>query len=116
MRLSLSILLVMVLTACVPTTRYKYVPLTQQNFEAAQNGDAIPLVRQSTSICFSDGRIELLRDARWTDSGICSEDGLECYDHSELVGVGIPYESRSLSAVPMAAVKVGKCDPEALSE
>jgi hypothetical protein len=112
-----------VLGGCVPTTKYTYVPLTQQNFEAAQNGDRIPLVAEDTALCFADGRTEFVRDAVWTDEGICgNEAGMtgdayrECFGWDAIAGVGIPYEGRSMSAVPMAAVQIGECDPEALSE
>jgi hypothetical protein len=120
------ILLVLPLTmvaGCVPTTKYTYVPLTQQNFEAAQNGDRIPLVAAETALCFADGRTEFVRDAVWTDDGICgNESGMtgdeyhECFGWDEIAGVGIPYEGRSMSVVPMAAVQIGTCDPEALAE
>jgi hypothetical protein len=110
------------LAGCVPTTRYAYVPVTRENFQAAQDGDAIPLVAQSMAICFADGRTALLRDAEWTETGICGQahspvggdDGMECYGWDSLAAVGVPYESRSASVVPMAAFKLGKCDPEAL--
>ncbi|MAB10331.1 MAG: hypothetical protein CMF06_12885 [Hyphomonas sp.] len=112
------------LGACVPTTKYAYVPLTQQNFEAAQNGEKIPLVAHDTVLCFADGRTAPIRYAEWTDNGICGQahppigddDGNRCYDWDQIAGIGIPYEGRSLSVIPMAAVQIGKCDPEALAE
>ena len=112
-----------VLGGCVPTTKYTYVPLTQQNFEAAQNGDRIPLVAAETAFCFADGRTEFVRDAEWTDQGICgNQSGMtgdeyrECFGWDEIAGVGIPYEGRSASVIPMAAVHIGHCDPEALTQ
>ena len=123
MRLALSLILLAMLAACVPTTKYNYVPLTQQNFEAAQNGDRIPLVAEETAFCFADGRTEFVRDAIWTDEGICgNESGMtgdeykECFGWDEIAGVGIPYEGRSMSVVPMASVQIGECDPEALTQ
>lgn len=124
MRLAASALAVSGLAACVPTTKYAYVPATRENFEAAQNGEAIPLVAQSTAICLKDASTLLVRDAAWTDDGICGRARVEnpqphladvCFAADQLAGVGIPYMSRSASAVPMAAVKVGTCDPAALA-
>jgi len=117
-------LLVTLVAGCVPTTRYSYVPVSPANFEAAQKGEKIPLVASMTALCFADGRTELVRDAEWTDAGICGQahapvggdDGMECYGWDELAGIGVPYESRSASVVPMAAVHVGKCDPELLTQ
>lgn len=117
-------LLLTALAGCVPTTKYAYAPVTRENFDAAQNGKAIPLVAQSTALCFADGRTALLRDATWTDAGICGQahapvgedDGQACYARGTLAGIGIPYEGRSASVVPMAAFKLGKCDPEALTQ
>ncbi|MEZ5945470.1 MAG: hypothetical protein R3C13_06665 [Hyphomonas sp.] len=111
-----------VLASCVPTTKYRYVPVSEANFEAAQNGAKIPLVAHETALCFADGRTALVRDAEWTEAGICGQahppvgddDGMRCYDWNALAGIGIPYESRSASVVPMAAVQIGKCDPESL--
>ena len=102
MRQVLPVILLVLLGACVPTTKYTYVPLTQQNFEAAAP----------------------IRDAEWTDNGICGQahppigddDGNRCYDWDQIAGIGIPYEGRSLSVIPMAAVQIGKCDLEALAE
>lgn len=112
------------LAGCVPTTKYNYVPLTQTNFEAAQAGEKIPLVAAMTAVCFADGHTALIRDAVWMDDGICGEarppvtgdDGHECYGADQLAGIGIPYEGRSASVVPMAAVHVGTCDPAALGD
>ena len=116
MRRALAVLGAAALAACVPTTRYTYVPVTAANFDAAQNGEAIPLVAQSTALCFADGRTAYLRDARWTQDGICGdEQGRVCHAWDELAGIGIPYESRSLSVVPMAEAKIGSCDPVALA-
>jgi hypothetical protein len=119
----LPIILLAALGGCVPTTKYTYVPLTQPNFEAAQNGDRIPLVAAETAFCFADGRTEFVRDAVWTDDGICGNESgmtgdeyLECFGWNEIAGVGIPYEGRSMSVVPMAAVQIGECDPETLAE
>ncbi|MEZ5986026.1 MAG: hypothetical protein R3B94_08750 [Hyphomonas sp.] len=124
MRLLLSAIAFSLVAACVPTTKYKYVQVTPENFEAAQNGDKIPLVAAMTALCFADGRTDLVRDAEWTETGICGQahapigddDGMECYGWDQLAGVGIPYEGRSASVIPMAAVQVGKCDPEVLSK
>ena len=124
MRQVLPVILLVLLGACVPTTKYTYVPLTQQNFEAAQNGEKIPLVAHDTVLCFADGRTAPVRDAEWTDNGICGQahppigddDGNRCYDWDQIAGIGIPYEGRSLSVIPMAAVQIGKCDQEALAE
>ena len=121
--LSAAILLT-ALAGCVPTTRYRYVPLTEANFEAAQNGWKIPLVAHDTVLCFADGQTAPIRDAEWTENGICGQahppigddDGNRCYDWGEIAGVGIPYESRSVAVIPMAAVQIGKCDLEALAE
>ncbi len=117
------LLLVSGVAACVPTTKYTYVPLTEANFEAAQNGERIPLVASETAFCFADGETRFVRDAVWTEEGICSQseyaepdDPIECYAWDELAGVGIPYEGRSASVVPMAAVQIGECDPEALTQ
>jgi hypothetical protein len=44
------------------------------------------------------------------------DDGMECYSGNQVAGVGIPYEGRSMSVVPMAAVQIGECDPGALAE
>lgn len=123
MRLLLAAVLLTVLAGCVPTTKYRYVPLTQANFVAAQNGEKIPLVAHETALCLADARTVFVRDAEWTETGICSEadpgasgeDDRECYGWDELAGVGIPYEGRSASIIPMAAVQIGKCDPEALT-
>ena len=124
MRQVLPVILPVLLGACVPTTKYTYVPLTQQNFEAAQNGDRIPLVGSETALCFADGHTAFVRDATWTGNGVCGQahppvgddDGMECYGWDDVAGVGIPYEGRSMSIVPMAAVHIGECDPEALAE
>ena len=123
MRQVLPVILLIGLSGCVPTTKYTYVPLTEQNFVAAQNGDRIPLVAEETALCFADGRTEFVRGAVWTDDGICgNESGMtgdeyrDCFGWDELAGVGIPYEGRSMSVVPMAAVQIGECDPEALAE
>lgn len=124
MRLVLSLILLPTLAACVPTTKYNYVRLTQQNFDAAQNGDRIPLVAAETALCFADGHTAFVRDATWTESGICgqehapvgNDDGQACYGWDKVVGVGIPYEGRSMSVVPMAAVQIGECNPGALPE
>lgn len=112
----------MIVAACVPTTKYAYVPVSRENFDVAQNGEKIPLVAASTALCFADARTALVRDAAWTDEGICGQarapaggdDGMECYGWTELAGIGLPYEGRSASVVPMAAVQVGKCDPDSL--
>ena len=112
-----------VVTACVPTTKYNYVPVTPENFEAAQNGEKIPLVAAETALCFADGHTDFVRDAVWTDEGICgNETGMtgdayhECFGWDEIAGVGIPYEGRSASVIPMAAVHIGECDPEVLTK
>ena len=118
------LLLSIVLTACVPTTRYRYVPLTPETFEAAQNGWKIPLVVHETALCFADAHTALVRDAELTGTGICGQahppvgddDGNRCYGWDEVPGIGIPYESRSLQAFPMAAVLIGKCDPAKLAQ
>ena len=123
MRLALALGTLMLASACVPTTKYKYVPLSRENFEAAQNGDRIPLVAHNTALCFADARTAFVRDAEWTDTGICGrthapvgdDDGQDCIGWEDLAGIGIPYEGRSLSAVPMAAVQIGQCDPLALA-
>ena len=119
MRPFIALTLLAALAACVPTTKYEYVPLTKTNFEAAQNGDKIPLVALATAFCFADGRVELVNNAEWTDEGICviepgisGEDERFCYGPGEIVGVGIPYEGRSASVIPMASVDVGECDPD----
>jgi hypothetical protein len=112
------------LAGCVPTTKYAYAPMTRETFDAARKGDAIPLVAQSTALCFADGRTAQVRDAQWTETGICGQarapvggdDGMECYGWDALAGIGIPYEGRSASVVPMAAFKLGTCDPEALTQ
>ena len=117
-------ILLTTLASCVPTTKYTYVPVTEANFAAAQNGERIPLVANETALCFADGHTAFMRDAEWTDSGICGEahppvgddDGQRCYGPDQLAGVGIPYEGRSASVIPMAAVQIGKCDPEALAK
>lgn len=117
-------LLLTALAGCVPTTKYAYAPVTRETFDAARKGDAIPLVAQSTALCFADGRTALVRDAEWTETGICGQarapvggdDGMECYGWDALAGIGIPYEGRSASVVPMAAFKLGTCDPEALTQ
>ncbi len=124
MRRVLSLILLPGLAACVPTTKYNYVPLTEQNFVAAQNGERIPLVAAETALCFTDGHTAFVRDAEWTETGICGQehapvgddDGMECYGWDQVAGVGIPYEGRSMSVVPMAAVQIGECDPGALAE
>lgn len=118
-----AILMLAVLSGCVPTTKYHYVPVTQENFTAAREGEMIPLVAASTALCFSDARTALVRDAEWTSDGICGQahapvsgdDGMECYGWDELAGIGIPYEGRSASVVPMAAYKIGQCEPAALA-
>ena len=124
MRRVQSLILLPGLAACVPTTKYNYVPLTEQNFVAAQNGERIPLVAAETALCFTDGHTAFVRDAEWTETGICGQehapvgddDGMECYGWDQVAGVGIPYEGRSMSVVPMAAVQIGECDPGALAE
>lgn len=124
MRQVVPVILLILLGACVPTTKYTYVPLTQQNFEAAQNGERIPLVAAETALCFADGHTAFVRDAEWTENGVCGQahppvgddDGMECYSGNQVAGVGIPYEGRSMSVVPMAAVQIGECDPGALAE
>ena len=117
------VLLATLVAGCVPTTKYNYVPLTEANFEAAQNGDRIPLVASETAFCFADGETRFVSDAVWTEDGICSQSEyadpdapVECYAWDELAGVGIPYEGRSASVVPMASVHIGKCDPESLTQ
>lgn len=125
MRRKAAFLLVLLVAGCaVPTTKYKYVPVTEQNFAAAQAGDKIPLVSNATALCFADARTALVRDAEWTAEGICGQaqapnrddDGQRCYGWGELAGIGIPYEGKSMSAVPMAAFDAGSCDPEKLAE
>lgn len=110
--------------ACVPTTRYAYVPPSSEAVIAANSGDAIPLVHDAIALCWPDGRTELVSQAIAKDGQVCAQvrtpsptrndDGRECYDLDALAGIGIPYESRSFSVIPMAAVHVSKCNPEAL--
>lgn len=124
MRLAIALLILCLAGACVPTTRYHYMPVSKAAFEAAQNGEKIPLVAHSTALCFADGKTALIRDAEWTETGICGQahapvggdDGHECYGWEALAGIGVPYESRSVSVVPMAAVEIGTCDPEAVAQ
>lgn len=124
MRPILAAILLTALAGCVPTTKYNYAPLTKANFVAAQNGEKIPLVAYETAFCFADGETRFVRDAEWTETGICGEsrelapggDHRVCLEWDQLAGVGIPYEGRSASVIPMAAVHIGKCDPEALAK
>ena len=110
------------LAACVPTTRYAYVPASPEAVEIAKTGTAIPLVQNSIALCFPDGSTELVREAEIVDGKLCaqarvsnmSDDGIECFSFTELAGIGIPYEGRSLSVIPMAAFKIGTCDPNTL--
>ena len=115
------LLLTSVTTACVPTTKFNYVPVNEANFIAAQNGEKIPLIWDSTALCFPDGTTAFIQEAKWTETGICGyahsgDDGYECYGPGDLAGIGIPYEGRSVSVVPMASVQIGECDPEALAQ
>ncbi|NQY38721.1 MAG: hypothetical protein HRT80_01340 [Henriciella sp.] len=118
------ILCLMFTAACVPTTRYAYVPPSSQAVVTANSGDAIPLVHNAIALCWPDGTTQLVRDAVARDGEVCAEvrvpsqreddDGRECFSFADLAGIGIPYESHSLSVIPMATVQVSKCNPDAL--
>ena len=115
------LLLASMVAACVPTTKFNYVPVTEENFIAAQNGEKIPLIWDATALCFPDGTTNFIYDAKWTENGICgytqsAGEELACYGAGELAAIGIPYEGRSASVVPMASVQIGECDPEALTQ
>jgi hypothetical protein len=109
-------------TACVPTTKYAYVPPTPEAVEVARSGDAIPLVANAVSICWPDGGTELVWYAEVQGDQLCGYDTNSndpedwiCMALNELSGIGIPYEGRSLSVVPMASVALSECDPQDLT-
>lgn len=112
-------LLACLAAACVPTTRYHYVPLTAESFQDAQNGEKIPLAHNATAICWTDGETQLVYDALFDGEQLCAEmhsenaarDGKQCIAASEIAAIGIPYEGRSASVIPMASVEIGSCDP-----
>jgi len=115
----------MLVSACVPTTRYAYVPPSQEAVITANSGETIPLVQNSIALCWPDGTSRLVRNATVRNDQVCAEvrtpsrirkdDGIECYDFDDIAGIGIPYASRSVSVIPMAAFKLSNCDPEALN-
>lgn len=110
------------LASCVPTTRYAYVPASPEAVKIAETGTAIPLVHNAIALCFPDGSTQLVREVNVFGGELCAQarvpntedDGIECYSFKQLAGIGIPYEDRSFSVIPMAAVKTGRCDPRAL--
>ena len=98
------------------------MPPTPEAVEVAKSGDVIPLVANAISICWPDGGTELVWYAEVQGDQLCGYDTNSndpedwiCMALNELSGIGIPYEGRSLSVVPMASVALSECDPEDLT-
>lgn len=123
-RTTILLLLVLGLAACVPTTRYRYVPATADAVALARTSKVMvaPFAMHSTAICWPDGHAELVRDATVKGDRICAQfkppvggwDGRKCMPLKQLAGIGIPYESHAFSVVPYMGVEVGRCDPAKL--
>ncbi len=123
-RITILFALVLGLVACVPTTRYHYVPATADAVAKAQTSKVViaPVAMHSTAICWPDGHAQLVRDATVKGDRLCAQftsplrgsDGRKCMPLKQLAGIGIPYESHAFSVVPYMGVEVGRCDPAKL--